>query len=164
VARCLIIGCGCRGQALARTLVAQGHLVRGTTRDPGRCPEIAKAGAEPVVADPDRVGTLLPAVAGVSVVAILLGSAAGPDRELEALHGPRLEALLGKLVDTTVRGVVYEARGGVGDGLLRAGAERVRSFAARSRAACEVVLADPGCHGAWLAAAEDALRRVLAAR
>ena len=36
VARVLIVGCGCRGQALARELRAAGHAVRGTTRDPAR--------------------------------------------------------------------------------------------------------------------------------
>ena len=34
MARVLIVGCGGRGRALARELVAAGHTVRGTTRDP----------------------------------------------------------------------------------------------------------------------------------
>ena len=33
--RVLIVGCGGRGQALARSLVEAGHAVRGTTRDAG---------------------------------------------------------------------------------------------------------------------------------
>ena len=36
MARVLIVGCGGRGQALARELVAAGHAVRGMTRDPAR--------------------------------------------------------------------------------------------------------------------------------
>ena len=44
VARVLIIGCGGRGQALARELVAAGHAVRGTTRDAGAGRAIAAAG------------------------------------------------------------------------------------------------------------------------
>ena len=34
MARVLIVGCGGRGQALARELAAAGHAVRGTTRSP----------------------------------------------------------------------------------------------------------------------------------
>ncbi|HWF35957.1 MAG TPA: hypothetical protein VG295_11300, partial [Solirubrobacteraceae bacterium] len=77
MARILIVGCGCRGQQLAGELRAAGHAVRGTTRDPGRQPAIEAAGAEPFVADPDRVGTLIPAFAGVAVMCLLLASAAG---------------------------------------------------------------------------------------
>ena len=46
---------------------------------------------------------------GVAVVCWLMGSARGDADELAALHGTRLESLLGKLVDTHVRGFVYEA-------------------------------------------------------
>jgi uncharacterized protein YbjT (DUF2867 family) len=106
LARVLIVGCGCRGQQLARELAAAGHAVRGTTRDPARFDAIAAAGAEPVVADPDRVGTLVPALAGVAVVVRLLANVADPD-----LHGPRLRAFLEKLVDTQVRAYVHEQVG-----------------------------------------------------
>ena len=47
MARVLIVGCGCRGRALAADLRGAGHAVRGTTRDPGRTAAIAAAGAEP---------------------------------------------------------------------------------------------------------------------
>ena len=67
MARVLIVPCGCRGQALARELVAAGHAVRGTTRSPDRTTAIAEAGAEPYVGDPDRIGTLMGALAGVTV-------------------------------------------------------------------------------------------------
>jgi hypothetical protein len=103
VARVLIVGCGCRGQALAGRLAAAGHVVRGTTRDPARAGAIAAAGAEPYVGDPDRIGTLMVALEGVTVVCWLLGHVADPD-----LHGGRLRMLFEKLVDTPVRGVVYE--------------------------------------------------------
>ncbi len=40
---------------------------------------------------------------------LLLGSAAGgSEEELAAIHGPRLERLMEHLVETPVRGVVYE--------------------------------------------------------
>src|SRR5919198_6684593 len=103
MARVLIIPCGCRGQALARELVAAGHVVRGTTRDPAKTAAIAAAGAEPYVGDPDRIGTLMDALAGVTVLVWLLGSVPDPD-----LHGGRLRMMFEKLVDTPVRGVVYE--------------------------------------------------------
>jgi nucleoside-diphosphate-sugar epimerase len=110
VARVLIVGCGCRGQELARALVADGHVVRGTTRDRARFEDIAATGAEPVLADPDRVGTLVAALDAVAIVMWLLGRPAGA---AAALHGPRLKALLERLVDTTVRGFAYERADGV---------------------------------------------------
>jgi hypothetical protein len=45
-------------------------------------------------------------VEGVSVLVWLLGSVAG--EAAATLHGPRLESMLEALVDTPVRGVVYE--------------------------------------------------------
>jgi hypothetical protein len=104
VPRVLVVGCGCRGQALARELVGAGHVVRGTTRDPARADAIAAAGAEPFVGDPDRVGTLMPALEAVTVAVWLLGGA--DDR---ALHDGRLRMFCEKTVDTPVRGLVYEA-------------------------------------------------------
>ena len=53
--------------------------------------------------DPERLATLTPRLEGVSVLCWLLG-----DSDSEALHGDRLAALLEYLVDTPVRGVVYE--------------------------------------------------------
>ncbi len=119
MARVLIVPCGCRGQALARELAAAGHAVRGTTRDPARTAAIAAAGAEPYVGDPDRIGTLMGALGGVTVVCWLMGSIAAPE-----LHGPRLRMLFEKLVDTPVRGVVYEGTGG--EAIARDAAERWR--------------------------------------
>jgi uncharacterized protein YbjT (DUF2867 family) len=111
VARVLIVGCGCRGQELARALAAEGHAVRGTTRDRGRFGAIAAAGAEPVLADPDRVGTLVSALEAVAIVVWLLGRATGTPEALAALHGERLRAFFESVVDTTVRGVVLEPSG-----------------------------------------------------
>ena len=121
MARVLIVGCGCRGQALARDLVAAGHVVRGTTRDPARADAIAAAGAEPYLGDPDRIGTLMGALAGVTVVCWLLGAVPDPD-----LHGGRLRMLFEKLVDTPVRGVVYERALPEGEAIARDAAERWR--------------------------------------
>jgi len=115
------VGCGCRGQALARELAAAGHAVRGTTRDPRRTAAIAAAGAEPYVGDPDRIATLMGALTGVTVVCWLLGTVAVPE-----LHGGRLRMLFEKLVDTPVRGVVYEAALAEGREIARDASDRWR--------------------------------------
>ncbi len=158
VARCLIVGCGCRGQAVAALIRASGHVVRATTRDPRRLAAITDAGAEAVLADPDRLATLLPALDQVSVVVLPLGSAVGTPELVSALHGPRLAALLEKVIDTPIRGVVYEAGGTVDGAVLEGGARLVASACERSRIAYELVTATPeewtagdrrgGCSGA----------------
>ena len=119
MARVLIVGCGCRGRSLARALVAEGHAVRGTTREPQRAAAIAEAGAEPYVGDPDRIGTLMGALTGVTVICWLLGDVPAPE-----LHDGRLRMLFEKLVDTPVRGVVYERGSPVGEAIARDAAER----------------------------------------
>jgi nucleoside-diphosphate-sugar epimerase len=156
VARVLVVGCGCRGRELARELVARGHAVRGTTRDPERLPEIEAAGAEAVVADPDRLGTLMGHLHGVTIVCWLLG-----DVGAEHLHGPRLRTMLERLVDTPVRGVVYEAAGSAGRELLAGGAAAVREASATWSIPAEVVAADPRDRAAWLAATTAAVGRLL---
>jgi uncharacterized protein YbjT (DUF2867 family) len=161
--RCLIIGCGCRGRLLAQALTAQGHTVRGTTRRQEGLAEIRSSGAEPVLADPDRVATLIGALDHVSVVCVLLGSATGSSLELQALHGTRLAMLLTKLTDTTVRGVVYEARGTVDARVLAAGAQLVNAFGERTLARTVMLEADPGEPDRWLAAAVSAVEGVVGA-
>jgi nucleoside-diphosphate-sugar epimerase len=156
VARILLVGCGCRGQALAAALAAEGHVVRGTTRDPARAGAIEAAGAEAVVADPDRLGMLMAPLAGVSVLCWLMGSAA-----VDALHGDRLQGMLEHIVDTPVRGIVYEAAGSAGPELLARGAALVRDASARWRISAEVVTAEPAERDAWLAAMTKAVEHVL---
>jgi uncharacterized protein YbjT (DUF2867 family) len=163
VARVLIVGCGCRGQALASALVAAGHAVRGTTRDPSRGEAIEAAGAEAAVADPDRLATLTPHVGGISALCWLLGTAEGEPELVAALHGPRLESMLETLVDTPVRGVVYEGAGTVAPGLLAHGAQTVLGKGATYRMPVEVVHRDPGEPRAWLEAMVEAVEGVLAA-
>jgi len=158
LARCLIIGCGCRGQSLTRELVARGNAVRATTRDPAHVGAIEAAGAEAIVGDPDRVATIAPAFEHVGAAVILLGSAGGSPEALAALHGSRLDMLLLRMLDSTVRGIVYEAAGSVDASILDAGAERVRAFCEGSR--IPYALLDLG-DGAWPVQAVNAVERVL---
>lgn len=161
MARCLIIGCGCRGLALAAELRARGHAVRGTTRDPGRVEQIEAAGVQAFVGDPDRVATVAPALEHVAIACVLLGCAVGARAQLEALHGPRLEMLLTRMLDSTVRGVVYERAGSVDSDLLDAGGELVSRLCERSLIPYRLLDADPDRDQSWLAAAGAAVDQVL---
>jgi nucleoside-diphosphate-sugar epimerase len=133
VARALIVGCGCRGRMLGRRLLAEGWAVRGTSRrDEGLGP-IEAAGIEAALADPERPGTVLELVGDVAVVHWLLGSAVGEPESVEAIHGAGLERVLERLVETPVRGFVYDADGTVEGGVLERGAAVVRGAAERWR-------------------------------
>jgi uncharacterized protein YbjT (DUF2867 family) len=164
VARCLIVGCGCRGLELAAALRVAGHAIRGTTRDPARRSEIEAAGVEPFVGDPNLVGTLAPALAHVGVACILMGSVTGTEEQLTALHGTRLDMLLERMLDTTVRGVVYQAAGSVDPALLSTGAGRVRHACERSLIPYELLTADPAQNASWVAEAVQAVERALVGR
>jgi len=118
-------------------------------------------GAEAAIADPDRVSTLMPAVDGVALVYILLGSARGEPDALRVLHGSRLEMLLVRLIDTAVRGVVYEAGGSVPADVLQAGARHVRGACARSRVPFVLLDAPPEAYNAWVASAVGAAEGLL---
>ena len=139
MARVLIVGCGCRGRSLASALIRDGHIVRGTTRSEATLGEIRAAGAEAVLADPDRLATVLPQVEGVSVLCWLIS-------------GDRLPSLVAKLIDTPVRGLVYEA----GDG-----AEGVREACDSHRIPLAVIDRDPTDHNAWLASCRSAVNGLL---
>jgi uncharacterized protein YbjT (DUF2867 family) len=155
VARILIAGCGCRGLALATAL--PDHVVRATTRSSERAAELEAAGIEAVVADPDRLGTLVRALEGVGVVCWLMGSAV----DSPEVNGVRLSTLLEHLVDTPVRGFVYEAAGSVDASVLERGAQAVREASRRWRIRTEVVTADPATHDAWVEAMREAVERTM---
>jgi len=162
LARVLIVGCGCRGRELAAALASDGHAVRGTARDPATSGTIEAAGAEAAVADPDRLETLLPHLSGVSVMCWLMGTARGGEGAVAALHGPRLASIAAKLVDSHVRGLVYEAAGTVLAGVLAEGARSVRRIGETNRLPVAVVEEDPRDARAWVAGMRAAVERVLA--
>ena len=149
MARVLIVPCGCRGRALAAELAAAGHAVRGTTRSQANAEAVRAAGAEPYLGDPDRIGTLMDALAGVTIVCWLMGTIPVPE-----LHEGRLRMLWEKLVDTPVRGVVYE-------GALPQGEQVARTASQTWQIPLEILDADPIDHDAWLAAARGAVDRLL---
>jgi hypothetical protein len=98
------------------------------------------------------------------VACILLGSATGTEEQLAALHGTRLDMLLERMLDTTVRGVVYQAAGSVDPALLSAGTGRVRYACERSLIPYEVLSADPAGDRGWLTEAVQAVQRALLSR
>lgn len=146
---------------LSRALRERGHAVRATTRDRSRVAELEAAGAEPFVGDPDRVATIARALDHVGVVCVLLGSATSDPERLRALHTTRLQMLLERTIDTTARGVVYEAVGSVDPALLEAGAELVAAACERSSIGHVRLTADPADHERWPAAAVQAVERAL---
>jgi hypothetical protein len=159
VARVLIVGCGCRGRALAAALHGAGHAVRGTTRDPGRIADIEASGVEAVVADPDRLATLMPRIESVAAICWLMASATG--EAADALHGRRLQTLLERLVDTPVRGLVYEAAGSVERRRLREGADIARAAAVTWRMPVEIVEQEHDDWPRWVDATAAAVAVVL---
>jgi uncharacterized protein YbjT (DUF2867 family) len=161
VARALIVGCGCRGRLLGERLVEAGWAVRGTSRYDEKLATVFEAGIDPALADPNRPGTLLELVGDVAVLVYLLGSAEGTAEELAAIHGPRLERLMERLVDTPVRGVIYEAVGSVDPQLLEGGAEIVRAAGVTWRIPHEIVATPPSDPERWAAETASAAMRLL---
>jgi uncharacterized protein YbjT (DUF2867 family) len=139
VARALIVGCGCRGRSLGGSLLEEGWAVRGTSRRAEGLAAIEAAGIEPALADPEQPGTLLELVGDVTAVYWLLGSASGPEENVSAIHGPRLERFLERLVETPVRRFVYEAGGSVDPGILDRGAAIVEKAARTWRIPVDIV-------------------------
>lgn len=162
MARALIVGCGCRGRELGSELAGRGWQVRGTSRRPDGRDAIEAAGLEAAEADPDRPGTVLDLCGDIAVVIWLLGSAAGDEEDVSAIHGPRLERLLEKLVDSPVRGFVYESAGTVGSALLAGGRGIVERAGERWRIPVALLSADRGDPG-WAQDSAEAVGDLLAA-
>jgi uncharacterized protein YbjT (DUF2867 family) len=165
VARILIVGGGCRGRRLASTLVGEGHdghAVRITTRaETGRA-AIERAGAECWVGTPARLATLRGALENVTVVCWLLGAATGSDEELRALYSTRLEFFLAQAIDTTVRGVIYEAAGvTVEEEIVAAGERIVRAAGERNAIPVAFIRADIEDPDKWQAGARAAVAGLL---
>jgi hypothetical protein len=137
--------------------------VRGTTRSRERAAEIEAAGVEPFIGDPDVIATIAPSFDHVSIACVLLGSARGPADGIAALHGTRLEMLLARMLDTTVRGIAYEVAGSVPSEVLEAGGGIVADVCSDSRIPFELLDRDPTDIRGWLEAAVGAVSRLLEA-
>jgi hypothetical protein len=99
------------------------------------------------------------------VVVYLLGSAAGEPEALEAIHGPRLERLAEHLVDTPVRGFLYEGTGSVDADLLAGGAEILWTAERTWRIPVAVLgegQGDAGEWGDWRNSALQAVQELIA--
>ena len=146
-----MVGGGCRGLALARSLVAEGHAVRAVTREESKRSLIEDAGCECWIGDPDRIGTLRYALENATVLLWLLGTVEAPE-----LHGSRLEMMLERTVDTTVRGVLYETPP------TRAGEAVVQAAHDRHGIPIAFLDEDPSDETAWVAAARSGIDALLA--
>jgi uncharacterized protein YbjT (DUF2867 family) len=135
----LVIGAtGGTGRLLVQRLVADGHTVRGTTRDPERMGSLRELGADPIVADLE--GELRHAFDGVDAVAFCAGSGShtGPDATLRVdLHGAvrTVDACLERGVDRYVMLSSIAA-----DDPLR-GRQSLRHYLAAKHAADRILLA-----------------------
>jgi nucleoside-diphosphate-sugar epimerase len=163
MARALIVGCGCRGRVLGESLLAASWQVRGTSRSQAGAEAIEGAGIEAAIADPDALATILDHLDGVTLIYWLMGSASGQSAAIRTLHTSRLDSLLAKLIETPVRGFVYEGAGSVDRDLLRQGARLATEAHARWRIPVDVTSSSPGKWERWLeemvAAAERLLQR-----
>jgi hypothetical protein len=161
----LIVAGGCRGRQLAGGLVGQGYAVRITTRTEAGRAAIESTGAECWIGTPERLGTLRAALESVTIVCWLLGTVTGPaEQEIRALHASRLEFFLGQVIDTTVRGFVYETSGTVPADALGEGERIVRMVAGRNEIPVGILTADPEDVDAWLADAHAAIGALLGSR
>ncbi len=161
MARILIVGGGARGRMLARGLVGDGHAVRITTRSAERRAQIEATGAQCWIGTPDRLATLRHALENVTLACWLLGTACGEPELLASLHGSRLEFFISQTIDTTVRGIIYEAAGSVEPALLAQGAGVVRAKATYNAIPFRVLDSDPAQQPRWLAAARGQIEQLL---
>jgi uncharacterized protein YbjT (DUF2867 family) len=160
VARALIVGCGCRGLELGERLRERDWQVRGTSRSAEGVVAIEAAGLEAAEADPDRPGGVLELCGDVTVLVWLLGSARGEPEAVAAIHGPRLERLLVKLVESPVRGFAYEAAGAVDESFLSGGRDLVERAAETWRIPVLVLEDDRGAEG-WAERTAGAIARLV---
>jgi hypothetical protein len=89
-----------------------------------------------------------------------MGSALAEPEVLAAIHGPRLERVLEQLVDSPVRGFVYEASGRAQRQYRERGAAIVREAGERWRIPVEIVNEHPSHPEAWTDAMLQAARRL----
>jgi hypothetical protein len=174
VARILIVGGGSRGRRFAAQMSASGHAVRVTTRTEAGRAAIEATGAECWIGTPDRLATLRGALANVTIACWMLAGAHGEPDAVRALHGSRLEFFLTQAIDTTVRGLIYDATPGhVPADALAEGERLVRTLTELNAIPMALLGADgaataagasnvAGEEEAWIGEATAAVERLLA--
>jgi hypothetical protein len=163
LARVLIIEGGDRALRLAELLVEEGHAVRLTTDDEDRREAITDLGAECWIGTPARLATLRAAIENVSVVCWLLAEMPADNGQLSDLHTSRLEFFLGQIIDSTVRGFVYETLGTTVPTELRERSTAIaQDICMRNLIPLQIVDADPSAQE-WLESARGAIASVLGA-
>jgi uncharacterized protein YbjT (DUF2867 family) len=164
VARILIVAGGCRGRRLAEGLVEDGHAVRITTRSERGRAAIEQVGAECWVGTPDRLATLRGCLDGVTIACWMLGGVRATAQELRALYTTRLELFLTQAIDTTVRGLVYEApaAGAPAETLLE-GERILARLTEGNRIPLVLLREDPADIERWVAAGRRAIDSFLLA-
>jgi hypothetical protein len=165
----LIVGGGCQGRRFGAQMVEQGHAVRITTRAESGRAAIEACGAECWIGTPDRLATLRGALENVTVACWMLAGAHGELDQVESLHGSRLEFFLSQAIDTTVRGLIYDASPiarGVAPGVLASGARIVRALAQLNAIPVAVLDEQPtgDGDGEWVGAAAAAVETFLGGR
>jgi NAD(P)-dependent dehydrogenase (short-subunit alcohol dehydrogenase family) len=161
--RLMLVGAAsARGLALTHALVAEGHAVRAVTRTEEHRGLLEAAGAEVWIGTPDRIGSLRNGLDNVTILAWCLGTAAGAPEAVEPLHGSRWHMMLEKTIDTTVRGVLYEAAGTVDPAVLAAGAAITRTMHEQNEIPYRLLEVDPAETAAWTVSARAAIEDLLA--
>ncbi len=162
--RILMVGGGCRGLDLTRDLAADGHAVRVVTRDESRRAEIEQAGGQPWIGDPDRIGTLRYALDNVTLLLWLLGTAKGTPEQVADLHSGRLNMMLERTTDTTVRGVVVETGGTLPPEVAASAVAEIERANRVNEIPYRLLDADPSDRAGWLEAAHAAIDDLLLPR
>jgi hypothetical protein len=157
----LIVGGGCRGRELARQLSSAGDAVRISTRTEAGRAAIEATGAECWIGTPERLATLRGALDGVTFAGWFLGTASGPAAAVRELHDSRLSSFLQQVIDTTVRGFIYETVGTVAPAALARGERIVCELGALNAIPVAVVRADPGQLDLWLPDVRRAIEGLL---
>jgi hypothetical protein len=161
VARILFVGGGARARALIPDLAEAGHAVRMTTRSEIGRSAIEEAGGECWIGTPDRLASLRYALENVTLACWLLGTASGSPADLAELYGSRLAFFCSQTIDTTIRGLLYEAAGCVDPALLEAGADLIAAKAAFNEIPLRILYANPADPVAWRAGAHAAIAALL---
>jgi hypothetical protein len=150
-------------------MVGEGRAVRITTRTEDGRAAIEETGAECWIGTPDRLATLRGALANVTIACWMLAGAHGEPDDVKALHGSRLEFFLTQAIDTTVRGLIYDATpGNVPPDALAEGERLVRELTALNAIPMALLGADGTAavagddEAAWISAAAAAVERLLA--